>query len=300
MCIGDQYEKKVKTFNDIDLDLIDHHDFFESYPDQPDNDLIQSSQLELPFFNERLQKDTLPLSESPRQNKKSKKTHKNTKKQKAINGLRDSYCMFPNNVNSANVVSRQLDNINSDVNIEFIDENNQLLPSVIVPLDTDLDNLNLPVMDLPVNLDNLNIELDQDYVESSTFMDNVLNLSLSSAAIGGIIATVVSSAKSPNSDKNSNKQNPKSQNNKNLPSQNPIQQNLKNLPSQNEEHLRVDKYLNLLGCRRSLTQPLTLGDGNCLFRAICDQVPISEVLITFAMLAYLMYYIYRCKLIDIP
>ena len=73
LCIGDQYEKKVKTFNDIDLDLIDHHDFFESYPDQPDNDLIQSSQLELPFFNERLQKDTLPLSESPRQNKKSKK-----------------------------------------------------------------------------------------------------------------------------------------------------------------------------------------------------------------------------------
>ena len=192
--------------------------------------------------------------------------------------------MFPNNVNSANVVSGQLDNINSDVNIEFIGENNQLFPSVIVPLDTDLDNLN---MDLPVNLDNLNIELDQDYVESSTFMDNVLNLSLSSAAIGGIIATVVSSAKSPNSDKN-----PKSQNNKNLPSQNPIQQNLKNLPSQNEEHLRVDKYLNLLGCRRSLSQPLTLGDGNCLFRAICDQVPLSEVLITFAMLAYLMNIVY--------
>ena len=129
-----------------------------------------------------------------------------------------------------------------------------------IPLPIDLpDDLDIPFEYLSSEYIPDNIE----WIDSSTFVNNAV---ITTAVVGGVLATVCSnSSKSPKSTKkNSNSKSPNSQKQTN--------QNKKTLPHIESDFSKHDHTLTLLGLKRSRTQPNTVGDGNCLFRAVFDQV----------------------------
>ena len=129
-----------------------------------------------------------------------------------------------------------------------------------------ISNVHIPNFELPDDFDYIDIPQSQfEYVESSTVMNNLFNVTLSTVAVGGVLATICSnSEKDPKykekSPKTNKKKDPKNQNQR------------KCLPQSENDFNDQDTMLNHLGLSRSKTQHNTKGDGNCLFHCVYDQV----------------------------
>ena len=257
---------------------------------QDTSNSIIHSQLELPTFNQQLERNTLRLTEplKPNNQKKGKKV---TKKQKAVPNSRKSYAMFPkqtvdspteivaSSFNSPSPNQNVLEGIDSTIqNVPIVINSNELdkvlegldstIPNVLDSIDSN--ELDSPIVSIPINMNpedafsdiNLpGINLPPEFEFGTINMNEIFSATAATAAVG-VLAKICSNSMSKDKETTSKEKTPQTTSSKETNSQ----QNVFT------DFVKIDKFVNLLSLSRSKTQPITPADGNCLFHSIYDQV----------------------------